>query len=340
MTAALIVRLRPLGPWRSGPDSGARERVDLIYHSDTLYAAVTSAMASLGWLEEWLEATARRESGSAVRFSSCFPLLGETRYVVPPQTVWPPAGSSKVRWKGARFVPLDVIEALLGGEPINEDRWAVDGESQCLVRPGEPGPFRIGLRNAAAVDRVGGGIEPHRTACLEFSDGCGLWALAAFDDEAARERWCGRVQSALRLLADSGFGGERSRGWGRADAPEFLEGELAALLLPRVAAPAPDGDGFWGASERSYWLLSLFAPAPGDPVEWGRGHYTLVTRSGHSSGSEERNKSMNMIVEGSVVVASGEVRGAAADVAPEGHPHPVYRAGFAVALALPAQAPS
>ena len=36
-------------------------------------------------LDEWLDATARNPDGAAVRFSSCFPFHGETRFVVPPQ---------------------------------------------------------------------------------------------------------------------------------------------------------------------------------------------------------------------------------------------------------------
>ena len=52
MNPGLVVKLRPAGPWRIGPDSGARNRVDFIYHSDSLYSAVTSAMARLGSLDE------------------------------------------------------------------------------------------------------------------------------------------------------------------------------------------------------------------------------------------------------------------------------------------------
>ena len=106
MNPGLIVKLRPAGPWRSGPDSGARNRVDPIYHSDSLYAAVTAAMSTLGMRDAWLDATARRAEGPAVRFSSCFPFLGETAFVVPPRSIWPPAAgvgaglsAVKTRWK-------------------------------------------------------------------------------------------------------------------------------------------------------------------------------------------------------------------------------------------------
>jgi hypothetical protein len=48
-------------------------------------------------------------------------------------------------------------------------------------------------------------------------------------------------------------------------------------------------------------------------------------------------KEVNMVVEGSVLVAPEALRGAAPDVAPDGFPHPVYRAGFAVALPISRQ---
>ena len=44
----MLIKLQPTAPWRIGPDSGDRDRVDRIYHSDTLYSAVSSAMARLG----------------------------------------------------------------------------------------------------------------------------------------------------------------------------------------------------------------------------------------------------------------------------------------------------
>jgi hypothetical protein len=112
----------------------------------------------------------------------------------------------------------------------------VDGPSQCLVPAGRPGPFRGGIRWNAAVDRFTGASERHSTACLEFRPGAGLWTVASFRDEAARRRWLDPVKAAFRLLADTGFGGERSRGWGRSDAPEFIEGTLPEMILPAKAA--------------------------------------------------------------------------------------------------------
>jgi CRISPR type III-A-associated RAMP protein Csm4 len=320
------VRFRPTGPWRFGPDTGARDRVGLIYHSDAVYSAVSSAMVQLGAGEDWFQATASSDAAPAVRFSSFFPFYGDTLLVVPPRNLWPPLESGKVRYKAARFVPLTVVEALLAEKAIDEDRWTVDGESECLISHGAHGPFKVALRSSASVDRLTeSSVDTHSTACLEFARNSGLWTLVEFASEDARARWEAPVRSAFRLLADSGFGGERSRGWGRSEAPEW-----DAWREPR--------SGGADAPEQAHWLLSLFTPAASDQVDWTRGSYSTISRGGRiESGTRwgEAKSSTLMIAEGSVLLAGGELQGSARDVAPAGFPHPVYRAGFAVTVPIP-----
>jgi CRISPR type III-A-associated RAMP protein Csm4 len=333
---SFVVRFRPTGPWRFGPDTGARDRVDFVYHSDAVFSAVTAGMARLGRVEEWLDATARAEDAPAVRFSSFFPFQGDHLFVPPPRHLWPPLDSAKVRYKGARFVPVSLVEALVAGAEINEDRWSVDGESECLM-PAEKnshhGPFRVTLRSNAAVDRLTpGNVELHSTACLEYSRGAGLWTLAVFASDEARARWEEPVRSAFRLLADSGFGGERSRGWGRSEMPEWQECARSEETTP-AAEPTENG----------YWLLSLYTPAHGDSIDWRRGSYSTITRTGRIESparwGESKSASL-MIAEGSVLLSGNEPRGSARDLAPEGFPHPVFRAGFAVAFPVPWRTPA
>jgi len=325
---ALLVRLRPTGPWRIGPDSGDRDRVDRVYHSDSLYSAVCGAMARMGSLEDWLEATARSAAAvPAVRFSSCFPFHANTLYVIPPKNLWPPSGSSKVRWKGATFVPTSVVEALVAGEPPREDGWMIDNE--CLVPVGAGGGlFRASVRSNAAVDRSCAGVAAHSAACLEFTPQSGLWFLVSFANDAAREDWSDRVKGALRLLADSGFGGKRSSGWGHAESPDFVEGTLPSLVLKQRAQEG----------QMAHWLLSSFYPAEADAIDWNRGNYSLTTRRGRiesDAGWGELKKPARMVTEGSVLVAASEPRGSAVNVAPDDFAHPVYRAGFALSIPVP-----
>jgi hypothetical protein len=292
------------------------------------------------------------------------------------------------------------------------------------VPAGRPGPLCMDVRWNAAVDRMTGAAERHSTACIEFRPGAGLWSVVSFADEAARGRWSPRVKAAFRWLADTGFGGERSRGWGRAEAPEFVEGALPEMILgaggqgsgageasvvasgpdvlpgppagepeepspvppleePPAEPPSPDPEpglpgpepeplpepaGAESAAETlagtpelpsttetslapgprppapnagplaPHWLLSLFSPAPTDTIDWSRGNYAAVTRGGRLDSPErsgELKKQVQMVAEGSVLFAAAPPRGAAPDVAPDGFPHPVFRAGFALAIPLP-----
>ena len=334
MEPVILVRFRPSGPWRIGPDSGARHQVDRIYHSDTLFSAVCHAMERLGLLSEWLAATVENPQGPAARFSSCFPFLDDLLFVVPPRTLWPPAASPKVRWKSARFVPLSLVTALLADAPLNEDGWIVDGPSQCLLpleRRFRFGPFGPVIRSRASVDRLSPQVEVHSAACLEFAEGAGLWAIVGFADEQARERWATPVQSALRLLADTGLGGERSLGWGHSASPEFFG-------PPEAVFPSHDREGAGlSEGETAHWLLSLFAPAKDEVIDWQRGNYSILTRGGRVDSpvrSGEPKRLLRMVEEGSVLVSRAPLRGSAPNVAPDGFPHPVYRAGYPLAIPI------
>jgi CRISPR/Cas system CSM-associated protein Csm4 (group 5 of RAMP superfamily) len=179
-----------------------------------------------------------------------------------------------------------------------------------------------------------------------------MWCVISFADEEQRQRWDGSVRGALRLLADSGFGGERGRGWGRTETPEFIEGSLPQMILPAQPAesavtaegePTTLPENKVSAAPPAYWLLSLFSPAAADSVDWNRGNYFVVPRNGRVESparSGDLKKTVNMVGEGSVLLAGSPVHGAAPDVAPDGFAHPVYRAGFALAIPIPWQAAS
>jgi CRISPR type III-A-associated RAMP protein Csm4 len=349
MQQALLIRLRPLGPWRYGPGDGAHDRVDTLYRSDRLYSAVTLAMRQLGFLEEWLDATART-STPAVAFSSLFPFQGDTLFAPPPATLWPPPPSlvtspspvflTKTRWKAARFVPVSIVESLFTGQPILADQWLPDAESGCLLRRDRPNssPFRVVVRSNAAVDRLTrSSVRVEASACVEFEAGSGLWTVARFADNPAEAAWSDRIKAAFRLLADSGFGARRSSGWGQTAAPEFQSGAWPAVLMPKLKQgikTAPEEE----ATDSLYWLLSLYSPAAVDAIDWSGGFYELTVRGGRvesSTASGAVKKQARMVEEGSVLAASAEPVGAAVDVAPDGFAHPVYRAGFALTLKLP-----
>jgi CRISPR type III-A-associated RAMP protein Csm4 len=245
-------------------------------------------------------------------------------FVPPPRSHWPPP-AGRVRWKAVRLAPVTAIMAHLRGESFSEDRWIVDARSGCLLPVDRnvplPPPFRIALRSAAAIDRsTQAAAEVHSTACLEFAEDAGLWCAAFFRDDEAREHWAAVLQSAFRLLEDSGLGGERSRGWGRFVCRFEDQDPFASFATPAA---------------ENWWLLSLFNPRDEDAVAWERGDYTLTERAGRVESAGVPTRSLRMVEEGSVLSAAAAPVGRARDVAPEGFAHPVYRAGFAVAVPLP-----
>jgi CRISPR type III-A-associated RAMP protein Csm4 len=334
MNPSLLIRLRPTTPWRIGPPSGAREECDCIFHSDALYSALCGAFRHLGLLEEWLAATAREEGEPAVRFSSCFPWQRTHLFAPPPAGMWPPPGAegARVRWKGARFVPLSLIGDILRGDEPRDEAWSVDAQSGCLLpadAKSATGPFRFLRRSSAAVDRpTGGVIDAHSTVCLQFAPASGLWCAAEFSNQSTYAVWAPKVEAAFRLLADDGFGGLRSLGFGRCRTPDFQPGLIRDMLLPDVPQPA----------NPHYWLISLFSPHASDRIEWGRGDYKLTVRGGRvagPAGAGLRKLSSRMVTEGSVLAAPHPPRGAVRDVAPGGCPHPVFRAGYALSLTIP-----
>lgn len=352
MQPAVLIRLHPAGPWRYGPGEGGRDGMDALYRSDRVYSAVTIAMAQLGFLEEWLQATARA-SAPALVFSSMFPFQADVLFAPPPATLWPPSPSqvtapspvflSKVRWNAARFVPLSLIEWVLTGESIVADQWIPDAESGCLLRRDRPNssPFRVLTRTTAAVDRLAHSTASVTSfACVEFEPGSGFWTAVRYASPAAESTWHNKIESAFRLLADTGFGGRRSIGWGRTQALEYQHGLWPGLMMPKLDKLSPNGNQSRkteGATSL-YWLLSLYSPCPADAIDWREGDYQLTVRGGRVESAavvSAEKKAARMVSEGSVLAAKGEPTGAAIDVAPDGFPHPVYRSGFALALRLP-----
>jgi CRISPR type III-A-associated RAMP protein Csm4 len=353
MQPAVLIRLRPSGPWRYGPGDGGQNRVDTLFRSDRLYSAVTLAMRDLGFLEDWLDATARN-STPAVAFSSLLPYQSETLFAPPPATLWPPPFASvstsspvfltKVRWKAAHFAPVSLIESILTGATILADQWIADPESGCLLRRDRPNasPFRVVVRSSAAVDRLTqNSVNVNSCACAEFESGSGLWSVARFADGQAESRWNDRLKGAFRLLADTGFGARRTSGLGQTEAPEFQQGTWPTLLMPRLGRSSKNGNQPANRNREAslYWLLSLYSPSSAEDIDWAAGAYEPTVRGGRiesNFGSGLEKKPVRMITEGSVLAARTELIGAAVDVAPDGFAHPVYRSGLALALKLPA----
>lgn len=334
MQPSLLVRLRPNGPWRYGPDDGGQSRTDKLFRSDRLFSALTVAAKQLGFRDQWLSAMGQPQP--ALALSSLFPFQGDTLFVSPPANLWPPPSAivtspspvflSKIRWAAARFVPVSLVESILRSQNILADQWAVDPESECLLRRDRPSstPFRAIVRQGAPVDRLTRtSAAAYSAAGIEFEPGAGLWMAVRFSDDSAQAEWSPRVKGMLRLLADSGLGGRRTSGWGHAHAPEFQDGAWPQILFPKLRRNT-NAD-----SSNLHWLLSLYSPGDADSVNWSGGVYNLIER-GSPSGVRTR-----FVVEGSVLESASELAGGLVDGANGKGKKRLYRSGLALSLQLP-----
>ena len=232
--------------------------------------------------------------------------------------------NSKRTMEGGSLCSPFALQTLLHGERLDSQRWAVDPASECLLPVGKngaaPPPMRIAVRSTAAVDRISGSSDVARkTACLEYAQGAGMWCLFS-----AGENWAPRVRSAFRLLADSGVGGERSSGWGGFKPPQFED-----VSLPEF---------FWKNSESNpnigYWMLALFRPGESDRIDWTRGDYNLINRSGRTMAGGLKASS-RMVEESSVLFLETEPVGSALNVSLDRNGPPVFRYGAAFAVPIP-----
>ena len=294
-------------------------------------------MRDLGFVDEWIAVTAQANGGEpGIRLSSCFPWTGRLLLIQPPRHLWPLNQTGKVRWKAARFVPVNVIPALIRGESLPEDQWAVDPVSECLLPVTKGGPlhppFRVVHRRMAPIDRVSGTSEfGQDVACLQFAPVSGMWFASTFASDEVRHIWFNRIRGACRLLADSGIGGGKSRGWGRSDEPRVE----APADLGRMLTGTASTDGSGDNQERAWWLLSLFSPSEQDSVDWKRGFYSVCVRSGRvvtQASTAEIKPGMQMVTEGSVLLSGSPLAGAARSITVPDVDHPVYRSGIALAI--------
>ena len=251
-----------------------RDRVDALYRSDRLFSALTLAMQRLGYLNDWLNATAR-SAEPAASFGSLFPYQGDTLLAIPPATLWPPPSTqvtapnavflSKIRWKAARFVPLNVIDTLATGGGILAEQWLPDSESGCLLRRDRPSssPFRVVQRSYAAVDRLAQSANSvTSSACVEFEAGAGLWTAVRYRRRGSRngvERTCGigfppACRQRLRRPADQRLGtGTRAR---------VSEGRLAQGLFAEAGTVKRQRIRRWARDTRKLAFLAAFSLFP------------------------------------------------------------------------------
>ncbi len=309
--------------------------------SDTFFSAL---------IITWLEMGEHRLVGNLLTdfaaqpplaITSCFPYAGPINLLPRPLLSVHPEGGGK-GYKRVRWVSSQIFAHLIDGitpdaltklwQAANEGSAAPSllQDGRVWVTPAEREQIAAALhqenrqaiklwddekRPSVVVDRQHSRSNLYHVGAVRFTPGCGLCCCVRGENS-----WVERTTDALWLLADSGIGGRRSRGYGRFRLEESHQIDLPTanngthqVLLSRLAP-----------SEAEMALLR----APG-------ASYGLVTVGGWSQNLHNipiiRQK-IRFLNEGSVIQRSNGIAGQLVNLKPPQTPpqynHPVHRYGF------------
>lgn len=308
--------------------------------ADTLFSAVCSAWRELYSVDELcrdvLDWFTDAESDSAPFFlTSAFPFAGTVRFFPKPLALLATVQVDEEDFKAlkrVRFVSEQVFMAIVAGEGVKfrkEDclnggvAWATPEEKARLADWTDDATGDVLLWTTTVVprvtlDRITSASEIWHFGEVRFTEGAGLWFAVDFNRDhgnALRRKF----ESVLRLLGDTGIGGERGAGRG--------------LFGVRRGPEEPMGDL---QNARRFVTLSPVCPQDAMQLETltqSGAAYELMPRRGWVTSPEAgnlRRKTVWMFAEGSVLTGSPSPRvGRLVSVKPAVCPHDVWRYGYA-----------
>ncbi len=312
--------------------SASGRAADLFFRSDTLSAALTSALAGSG-VE--VDGEDRLAANPPFRVSSALPVLRQQDgavcvfFPVPDVCkVRPVGGLDRKAAKQVLYADAVWLAAVLDGRAPERGRTIAQGPGELVLQDwsdrGRTPLAVVGTRTGLAVDRWTGG--PIESLLFEVTDVFvvgGLFRLGVVME--CDDSFQGGMVDAFRVLGLAGVGSRRTTGRGQFDVEGCFD-----------FTPPDLGRGH-------HLLLSLYHPTR---EEWASGRfqqssYRLEQRGGFvtSPGAMTlRRRRVAMIAEGALVHGTEPPVGdvvcvldPAADPAP-GLRHPVYRDGRAVSI--------
>ncbi len=328
-------RLRFRAPLHIGERGVGQEVTRAHVPADTLFSAICSTWRELYGLDDLEGALLPAFRGERAPFllTSAFPFAGDVRFFPRPLVRLPIEDQKALR--RVQFVSEAVFAAILRGETPPFHRglcvnggavWVSREEKAALTRwtddaSGEIALWKRTVAPRVTLDRITSASEIWHFGRLLFAEGCGLWFAAKFD-----EGWRDRFEGALRLLGDSGLGGERGAGHG------LFTFDLGA----QASSPA-------GSGEDAGHFVTLAPCCPKDEAEaaaltaGAAVSYELMPRRGWAGSPEAGNLRRQMVwmfAEGSVLSGGAGGAGQLASVTPAASPHDVLRYGFAFPVGI------
>jgi CRISPR-associated protein Csm4 len=370
MAPFTIYRLRFRSPLRIGERGVGLEVTRPYVPADTLFSAVCSAWRELygvrALTEELLQID---DNGAKAPFllSSAFPFAGAVRFFPKPLAHAPnqlviPDDQGK-DFKRVQFVSQAIFAKLIAAAAVTFDKnhcgnggtvWIDPAEKAALAHfAAEPENYefwRINVRPRVTLDRLTSASQIWHIGSVHFKEaviengvskeGAGLWFAAAFAANSAANLQT-KLDACLRLLGDTGLGGERGGGYGLF---AFTQQDDPATSLPSAANASA--------------FVTLAPCCPNDKDELQRltaeqPAYEIITRRGwigSTEGSTLRRQTVWMFREGSVLSGAASSRYGklveltpamwrSSDV-PDEVKHRVFRYGYAFPIGFHHEVPS
>jgi CRISPR-associated protein Csm4 len=351
MAKTICYCLQPRSPFHFGERGVGMEEASVILHSDTVFSALCITLQELGVTPETLLdlfPVHYFEQGKSprliprtppFRLSSGFPYCETPASDSTSQRIFlfpKPYLRLNVRFstddphqsksfKRIQFISKPLFEDCIAGKELvfNPDHliqgkrvWITANEKQKLNTD------RLWVQETqphVAVDRFSSASQVYGVGQVRFTSQSGLFLLVNYSDET----WRPVVEKALRVLGDSGIGGERSSG----------KGQFHLDIVNEFTLSTPD------TSCNAFTTLSLYWPTSEERTLLKNASYGFLMRHGWigvPGGMNLRRRGVRMLTEGSVF--SQQPSGALVDVKPldpEGVPnvkHSVWRYGLAYSL--------
>ena len=293
------------------------EETETSIPADTLFSAICQTWRTFYGEERLTDFLAQYETGEPFLLTSAFPFASNTRFFPKPLIdLKVNADDERKKLKKVRFLSERRFRQIVNGESIafdpddliNDEQLWIHGDDKC-----PPTVWKTEKRPRVTLDRQSSSSEIWHLGGVKFHEDCGLWFDAKFDTEETQAQ----IETILRVLGDTGIGGERSAGYGLFDFHSQLASPESEREMNRFVTLSP-------ICPRDAGQLNTLVQ--------GDVGYTLEERSGwigSAEGNGLRRQQVWMFTEGSVLNGNGAQVGRLVDLKPDACPHPVWRYAYA-----------
>ncbi len=305
------------------------KKTEVSIPADTLFSAICQTWRTFfgeeSLVQDFLEGYKNAEP---FLLTSAFPFAGSLQFFPKPLRQIEVSDDNRKGSKRVCFVSEKRFNQIVGGEQIKFNQEDLINNGKIWIHPDERSAinflgdsensivWQTDVKPRVTVDRRSSASAIWHVGSVKFNPNCGLWFAAKYDEAKTQAR----VETLLRVLGDTGIGGERNAGYGLFD------------LEVGCFAYVQDDMNSEGAQ-----FVTLSPICPRDAEELGaliQGNvsYTLSERSGWISSPDASHLRRNrvwMFAEGSVLAGRDKQVGRLIDLRPDLCPHPVWRYGYA-----------